>query len=189
MTKIKGQRPDAIYFGGTTQSNAGQLLKDMKNAGLTVPLIGPDGTCENAIITAAGADTFVDVPFYATFPGLTTDELKRQGGRGQKFVEGYAAKYGGEPTEAYAVYGYEVGAVLLETFRKAGKKDREAIRKAAFDVAEFRGAVGPFRFDPNGDTTNQFMTVNRVLRGADGQSRFTLAARLELPPELQATPK
>jgi ABC-type branched-subunit amino acid transport system substrate-binding protein len=87
------------------------------------------------------------------------------------------------------VYGYEVGVVLLDTFRKAGRKDRDAIRKAAFDVPAFHGAVGAFRFDPNGDTTNQFMTVNRVLRGPDGVSRFTLAARLELPPELQAPPK
>jgi branched-chain amino acid transport system substrate-binding protein len=209
MTKIKGQRPDVIYFGGTTQSNAGQLIQDMKNAGLGVPMVGPDGTCENAIIKAAGADTFVEVPFYATFPGLTPDGLIQEGGRGKKYVEGYADLYADwevrdgvrvkvpkPPSEAYAVYGYEVGVVLLDVFKRAGRKDREAIRQAAFDVEAYHGATGRFRFDPTtGDTTNQFMTVNRVQKTTEIDpetkkekvvTKFVLAARLELPPELAA---
>ena len=31
MNKIKALSPDLIYFGGTTQSNAGQIIKDMRN--------------------------------------------------------------------------------------------------------------------------------------------------------------
>ncbi len=193
MSKIKGTGAEAIYFGGTTQSNAGQLIQDMKSAGMTIPLVGPDGTCEVAIIKAAGAETFDTVPFYATFPGLTTDELVLAGGRGKQFVDGYADLYAkmefqdGQwvkvpkpPTEAYAVYGYECGVVLIDAIRKAGKKDRDAIRQAALDIPAYNGAVGSFRFDPAGDTTNQFMTVNRVKK-ADGTTKFVLEARLELP--------
>jgi len=206
MTKIKALAPDAIYFGGTTQSNAGQLLKDMKKSGLKCPLVGPDGTCENAIISAAGEDTFDDVPFYATFPGLTTDGLLKLGGRGKTYVEGYSELYAEDvlvdgvfkrrpkpPTEAYAVYGYDCGVVLIEAFKKAGKKDRNAIREAVFKVEKFEGATGSFRFDPaTGDTTNQFMTVNRVqkvqqidpdTKASKTVSQFVLAARLELPRE------
>lgn len=205
MTKIKSLKPDAIYFGGTTQSNAGQLLKDMKKAGLTVPLVGPDGTCENAIITAAGADTFESVPFYATFPGLIPDVLQQLGGRGKQFVDGYAEKYPVEemidgklvkvkkpPTEAYSVYGYECGIVLIDAIRKAGTKDRRAICEAVLSIKEYAGASGPFAFDENGDTTNAFMTVNRVMKVAEKNpdtgvetvtSKFTLAARVSAPKE------
>jgi branched-subunit amino acid ABC-type transport system permease component/ABC-type branched-subunit amino acid transport system substrate-binding protein len=203
MTKIKSLKPDVIYFGGTTQSNAGQLIKDMKKAGLTIPLVGPDGTCENAIITAAGADTFDAVPFYATFPGLIPDVLQQLGGRGKQFVDGYAELYPVEemidgkltkvkkpPTEAYAVYGYECGIVLIDAIRKAGVKDRKAICEAVLSVKEYAGASGPFAFDKNGDTTNSFMTVNRVLKVAEKNpdtgvetvsSKFTLAARVSPP--------
>jgi branched-chain amino acid transport system substrate-binding protein len=47
MTKIKALNPDMIYFGGITQNNAGQLIKDMRNVGMSadkVKFMGPDGT-------------------------------------------------------------------------------------------------------------------------------------------------
>lgn len=192
MTKIKGLNPDAIYFGGTTQSNAGQMLKDMKNAGLKAPVVGPDGCFESALIKAAGADTFEDVPFYATFGGLPTEGLIAAGGKSKQYVESYAEKYGAAPTEAYAVYGYECGVVLLEAFKKAGKKDREAVRKAVFEVTKYTGATGTFSFDPaTGDTSNKFMSVNRAMKVTDTdpktgdkktETRFTFTDRLELPP-------
>lgn len=193
MTKIKGLNPDAIYFGGTTQSNAGQLLKDMRNAGLKgVPVVGPDGCFETAIIKAAGADTFEDVPFYATFGGLPTEGLIAAGGKSKQYVDSYAAKYGAAPTEAYAVYGYECGVVLLEALKKAGKKDREAIRQAVFAVAQYHGATGTFSFDPaTGDTSNKFMSVNQAKKVTDTdpktgekktETRFTFTDRLEMPP-------
>ena len=50
MTKIKGLNPDLVYFGGTTQSKGGQIAKDMVKAGLTCPLIVPDGCYEQAFI-------------------------------------------------------------------------------------------------------------------------------------------
>ena len=91
------------------------------------------------------------------------------------------------------MYGYDCGVVLIEAFKKAGKKDRDAIRKAVFEVTKFEGATGSFRFDPaTGDTTNQFMTVNRVQKVQEVDpdtkvsktvSQFVLTARLELPKE------
>jgi len=49
MNKIKGLNPDLIYFGGITQNNGGQLIKDMRNVGMTsdkVKFMGPDGIFE-----------------------------------------------------------------------------------------------------------------------------------------------
>jgi branched-chain amino acid transport system substrate-binding protein len=59
MTKIKALNPDMIYFGGISQNNAGQLVKDMRNVGMTtdkVKFMGPDGVFEQAFIDAAGKD-------------------------------------------------------------------------------------------------------------------------------------
>ncbi|MCZ0902105.1 branched-chain amino acid ABC transporter substrate-binding protein, partial [Microcoleus sp. HI-ES] len=59
MNKIKALNPDMIYLGGTTQSNAGQIIKDMRNVGMTpeaVKFMGPDGIKEQALIDAAGKD-------------------------------------------------------------------------------------------------------------------------------------
>lgn len=69
MTKIKALGPDLIYFGGITQNNGGQLIKDARNVGMTpdkVKFMGPDGTFEQALIDAAGKDA---EGYYATFGG------------------------------------------------------------------------------------------------------------------------
>jgi branched-chain amino acid transport system substrate-binding protein len=117
------------------------------------------------MIDSAGAEAFGKVRFYTTFGGLTSDGLKARGGKGAKFVADYTARYGVEPTEAYAVYGYEAGLVALEAIRLAGKKDRDAIRRAALGIRDFEGATGRWSFDANGDTTNQTMSGSTVEGG------------------------
>jgi branched-chain amino acid transport system substrate-binding protein len=157
-----GQGPDVVYFGGTTQTKAGQVLKDLAAAGYRKPMMGPDGTHERAMAESADAATFEQVPFYATFGGPTVDGLKAAGGKGAEFVRLYAAEYGGDPEDSYAAYGYECGLVVLEAIKRAGTKDRDAIRRAGVGLKNFTGACGTFSFDENGDTTNRTMTVSTV---------------------------
>ena len=56
MTTIKAERPDLVYFGGTTQSKGGQIAKDMMAVGLGCSLMVPDGCMEKAFIESAGAE-------------------------------------------------------------------------------------------------------------------------------------
>ena len=182
MTTIKGQSPDLIYFGGTTQSKAGQLFKDMVKVGMTCPMMGPDGCFEQAMADSADPETFEKAKFYATFGGLPIDALKKFGGRGAAFLEGYAKEYGKEPVDAYATYGYECGLVVLEAMRIAGRKDRNAIREAAVTkIRNFEGATGTWSFDANGDTTNQTMSGNVVVVTVDGAGKKTAAFEFVKP--------
>jgi branched-chain amino acid transport system substrate-binding protein len=165
MVKIKALGPDLLYFAGMTETKGGQVFKDMIKAGLTFPMMAPDGCHTPAMVESAGAESFEKLRFYATFGGLTVDSLKANGGKGAEFVRKYAARYGSEPAGAYAVYGYEAGLVALEAIRLAGKKDRDAIRRAALGIRDFDGATGTWSFDANGDTTNQTMSGSTVENG------------------------
>jgi len=160
MTKIKSFHPDMIYFGGTTQTSGGQLAKDMKSVGLKAKLMVPDGCFETAFIQAAGADNVNDMT-YVTFGGLPPSKLV---GAGAEFYKKYKAKYTAEP-EGYAVYGYEAAKVALEAIRRAGKKDREAVRVAMTQVKDFEGALGHWGFDQNGDTTLTTMSGHIIKNG------------------------
>jgi branched-chain amino acid transport system substrate-binding protein len=171
MTKIKQRHPDLIYFGGTTQTKAGQLAKDMVKAGMDrCKMMGPDGCYEEAMIRSAGADT-LNGRFFVTFGGLTPDKLADYP-NGREFVERYRAEYGKPPAEAYALYGYECGRVALEALRKAEKKDRDAVRRAGVAIQDFPGVTGPFSFDANGDTTSAVMSGIAV---RDGKFVFSKA--------------
>ncbi|HEY9636614.1 MAG TPA: branched-chain amino acid ABC transporter substrate-binding protein [Coleofasciculaceae cyanobacterium] len=162
MTKIKALNPDLIYFGGITQNNAGQLIKDMRNVGMTpekVKFMGPDGIYEKALIDAAGKDA---EGVYATFGGIPAKKLT---GSGQKWYESYKKKFSNQEPEAYAAYGYEAAKVVVEAINKVCKNDRTAIRDAVMNTKNFNGVLGTWSFDPNGDTSLTTMSGNAVKNG------------------------
>jgi len=160
VTKIKSTDADMVYFGGTTQTNAGQIAKDLVAGGAKVKLMVPDGCREQALIESAGKDN-LDDRTYVTFGGLPPSQLQ---GRGKEFYENYKKKYNAEP-EAYAVYGYEAARVVLEGIKRAGKKDRESIRAAIAGLRDFDGVLGKWSFDQNGDTSLKVMAVEEIKDG------------------------
>jgi len=172
MTKIKALNPDLIYFGGITQNNAGQLIKDMRNVGMTadkVKFMGPDGIYEQALVDAAGKDA---EGVYATFGGVPGKELT---GDGKVWYDNYKAKYNAEP-EAYAAYGYESAKVIVNGINAVCKNDRAAIREAVMGTKNFQGLLGTWSFDENGDTTITTMSGNVV---KDGKFEFVSVLKAE----------
>jgi branched-chain amino acid transport system substrate-binding protein len=168
VTKIKASGADLVYFGGTTQSNGGQLAKDLRSGGFEGKLMVPDGCVEKAFIEAAGAENLNDRA-YATFGGLPAKEMT---GKGAEFVQKYEARFHSEP-EVYAIYGYECAKVALDAIARAGKKDRAAILDAVSQTKDFQGGLGTWSFDENGDTTLRVMSGQIVRNGA-----FEFVARL-----------
>jgi branched-chain amino acid transport system substrate-binding protein len=164
VTKIKQAGADLVYFGGTTQTNAGQLAKDIVAGGLKAKLIVPDGCYEKAFIEAAGAKALEGRAFI-TFGGVDPKLLT---GKGKDFYESYKKTYGGEP-EGYAVYGYEAAKVVIAAMQRiqagGGAVTREAVLAEVGATKDFAGALGTWSFDANGDTTNRTMSVNTVKDG------------------------
>lgn len=167
--KIKQTRPDLVYFGGTTQTNAGQLIKDLRATGISSKFMVPDGCYETAFIESAGAAA-VQGNTFITFGGVPAKQLK---GMGQKFYETYKATYNAEP-EGYAAYGYEAARVVIDAIGKAATKDRAGILASIAGTKDFNGALGTWSFDANGDTTLRIMSGNVVENGS-----FVLSKVLE----------
>ncbi len=167
-TKIRARKPDVVFYGGLTQTNAGQLAKDLRVSGVKAKLFVPDGCYEQAFILAAGAENLNDNVFI-TFGGVPGKLLT---GKGQEFYKKYKAKYNAEP-EAYAAYGYESASVVLGALKKVlsgGKKDKIAnIRSELIDqvsgLKDYDGALGVWSFDSNGDTNLTTMSGNTVTNG------------------------
>ncbi len=164
LRKIKNLgTPDLLYFGGTSQTKAGQIAKDMLTVGFGgVKLMVPDGCYELAFIQSAGADVFKTIKCFVTFGGIPPEKMT---GKGKVFVDQYKAKYAGKEPEGYAIYGYECGKVAIEALKRAGKKNRQAILAAALAIKDFDGALGKWSFDENGDTTSRTMSGSTIENG------------------------
>jgi len=162
-TKIKDLVPDLIYFGGITQNNAGQLVKDIRNVGYEGNFMGPDGIFEQAFIEAAG-EAAENV--YVTFGGIPPSELQ---GAAATWRESYKSKFGSDP-EVYTVYGYVAAATLINAFESicaagGNPTDRKAVRDAVFATKDFDSILGKFSIDANGDTTITAMSGSQVQGG------------------------
>ncbi|HYF65160.1 MAG TPA: branched-chain amino acid ABC transporter substrate-binding protein [Herpetosiphonaceae bacterium] len=162
MTKIKDTNPELIYFGGITQSNAGQLVKDMRAVmpADQVKFMGPDGIFEAAFIEAAGAENAEGA--YITFGGVPPSKLE---GKGAEWYNAYKAKFNSEP-EAYAVYGYEAVNVALSALNKScDNLTRENVLTNVFATKDFTGVLGTWSFDANGDTTLSELSGQQIKGG------------------------
>ena len=159
-TKVKATSPDLVYFGGTTQSNAGQVAKDLRSGGYEGMFMVPDGCFEQAFIEAAGAAN-LNGKTYITFGGLPAEKMT---GKGADFRSAYKLKFGADP-EAYASYGYEAARVVLQAIAQAKTKDRAGILAAISATKDFNGVLGKWSFDANGDTSSRVMSGQTVQDG------------------------
>src|SRR5215203_7307319 len=164
MNKIAEVDPDAIYFGGIIENNAGQLVKDKVGAGMSnddVLFIGPDGIFVDTFLTQSGNAA---EGAYVTFGGLPQSELSA---KGQQFVQDYESEYD-DTVQPYTAYAYEAANVMLDAIEKASKEGevtREAVLQQIFATEDFDGVLGTWSFDKDGDTSLTELSVQRVENG------------------------
>lgn len=159
-TKIKQKNPDIVFFGGITQTNAGQFAKDLVNSGAKSKMLFGDGCFEQAFIDAAGAEVINNRAFF-TFGGLPPAKLT---GKGEDFYKKYKSKFNAEP-EAYSVYGYEAANVVIQSIKKLKIISRKDLVDILANTKNYDGALGVWSFDENGDSTITKMSLNTVKNG------------------------
>ncbi|MBD0842590.1 branched-chain amino acid ABC transporter substrate-binding protein [Streptomyces sp. TRM68416] len=163
-TKVKNSGADVVYYGGE-YPQAGPLSKQIKAAGVKVPLVGGDGIFDPKFIELAGNNSDGDL---ATSVGAPIEELDSA----KKFVEDYKAAGYKEAFAAYGGYSYDATWAIIEAVKKVvedndGKlpKDARAQVTAAVQNVSFDGVTGKVAFDEFGDTTNKQLTVYAVENG------------------------
>lgn len=166
VTKIKTSHADMVYYGG--QYDESELItKQLKAAGVNIPLMGGDGMYSDTYIKTAGQAAEGDL---ATSVGVPVDTLPAA----KTFIEAYKAK--GYPGDygTYGGYSYDAATAVingvktvmdanggkLPTMNDARAKLIDAVQKADFD-----GIAGHVAFDQYGDTTNKQLTVYQVKSG------------------------
>ncbi|MFN4172926.1 MAG: branched-chain amino acid ABC transporter substrate-binding protein [Pseudorhodobacter sp.] len=141
VTRLRGDAPDAVYFGGVI-TEAGILRRQMIELGLNVPMIGISGFYDPDFISIAGESavgTLVSYPAAASNPKL--DQL---------YVD-YEARAFAEPTSPYTKYAFDAANILLSVIAEHGIEDKAALAKAIRAI-EHDGALGVTTFDGTGQT-------------------------------------
>ncbi|HET6514753.1 MAG TPA: branched-chain amino acid ABC transporter substrate-binding protein [Thermodesulfovibrionales bacterium] len=142
LTSIKEMKPELIYFGGI-YPEAGLLVKQARELGITAPFMSGDGTIDPKFIEIAGAKA-------AEGTYLTFSPDARRIPTAKSFIETYEKEFG-EPGP-YSVYAYDAANILFTALREAGNAEGRAVA-AKLHSLEFSGALGKIRFDEKGDVT------------------------------------
>jgi branched-chain amino acid transport system substrate-binding protein len=181
MNKIAQTDPDAIYFGGIIENDADQLVKDKVGAGMSneeVAFIVPAGVYVDTYLSQGG-DAAEGT--WVTFGGLPEGALSAEG---QEFVKTYQQKYDDE-IQPYTPYAYEAANVMLDAIERASEEaggdvpDRQAVEEQIFATEDYKGVLGTWSFDEDGDTTLTELSILKVEGGKFQLDRTLSVAELQ----------
>ncbi|MEU5094226.1 branched-chain amino acid ABC transporter substrate-binding protein [Streptomyces sp. NPDC020996] len=167
VTKIKNSGADLLYYGGQYDESA-LITKQLKDAGVKIPLFGGDGMFATTYIDVAGKAAAGDL---VTSVGVPVDTLPAA----KQFVETYKAKgYKGD-YGAYGGYSYDAATAIIKAVKavkdaNGGKlpSDINDLRSKVVEEvqkSDFQGITGKVSFDEYGDTGNKQLTVYQVENG------------------------
>jgi branched-chain amino acid transport system substrate-binding protein len=142
LTAVKRKKPELIFFGGI-YPEAGLLVKQAKELGVTAKFMSGDGAIDPKFIEIAGASAAEGT--YLTF---SPDPKNIPSAKG--FIDKYQSRYG--ELGPYSIYAFDAINIMLTAIKEANTTEGKTIINKLHSM-EFSGALGKIRFDEKGDVT------------------------------------
>jgi branched-chain amino acid transport system substrate-binding protein len=161
LTRIKAQNPDFIFIPGYYEE-VGLIVKQAREMGITVPLMGGDGWDSPKLVELAGAEalnnTFITNHYSAEDPDETI----------QNFVKIFKEKNKDAAPDAFNGLGYDTVYLLKDAIERAGSTDSVAIKDALAKTKDLRLVTGVVTIDEN----HHPIKTTTVLEFKDGKTVF-----------------
>ncbi|HEY3424627.1 MAG TPA: ABC transporter substrate-binding protein, partial [Negativicutes bacterium] len=160
LTKIKAINPDIVYIPAYYEE-VSKIVKQAREFGMTIPLLGSDGWDSPKLAEIAGAAALNNTFFTNHYSAQDSDP------RVQKFVEGYKQEYGQEP-DAFAALGYDGALVLIDAIKRANSADPVKIKEALAQTQNIQVITGLLSIDANHDPVKSAV----IIELKDGKQTF-----------------
>jgi branched-chain amino acid transport system substrate-binding protein len=125
--KALPQQPD-FYYISSYMPDLGLIIRTMREAGITAPIMGGDSYDDPGLFQAVGPQYGNDIIF-ATHTWVSPDTSPQMA----EFLKAYQAKFNGPPEAMWAATGWDVVHILAGAMQKAGTTDGAAVAKAMED--------------------------------------------------------
>jgi branched-chain amino acid transport system substrate-binding protein len=149
LTKIKGENPDIIMYGGM-DATGGPFTKQAKELGLRSHVLGGDGLCSEGLSNLAGAaaDNVV-----CSEAGTALEAMPQ----GKAFEEKFEKRFG-KPIQLYAPFTYDAVYIVVAAMKRADSIDPEKVL-GAMPSTDYDGVVGRTTFDSKGDLKHGVISI------------------------------
>jgi len=152
VTRIRATKPDLVFFGGMN-ATAGPMLRQMKQLGMNVRMMGGDGICSDEIYKLSGG-TMTDGQVVCAEAG----GIQGQGKAGMdKFRADYKKRFGID-VQINAPYAYDATMAMAAAMVKAGSAAPARYLPVLAGI-QHQGVTGPIAFDQRGDIRDGAITL------------------------------
>ena len=139
LTKLKATSPEAIYIPGYYEEG-GKIVKQAREIGLEVPMMGGDGWDSPKLIEIAGAKALNKTYYSSAYSADDTDPST------QKFIKAFKEKYKKDP-DFFSMMGYNTVVILADAYKRAGSEDGTKIAEAMAKTKDLPVAGGKLTYD------------------------------------------
>ncbi|BFG80428.1 branched-chain amino acid ABC transporter substrate-binding protein [Paraburkholderia terrae] len=155
LTKIKGEKPDVIMYGGL-DGTGGPFTKQAKQLGISAKVLAGDGLCADDLAKLAGDAADNVICSIAGAPLLKMAE-------GPAFVERYKKRFGYAPV-LNSPFAYDAVGVIVDAMKRAQSTEPAKIL-AAMPATDYHGVLGQTQFDSKGDLRHGVISLYKYVDG------------------------
>ncbi len=166
LTRLKSAAPDLVFFTGY-YPETGMLLRQKKELGWNVPMMGGDAANHQDLVKIAGPEAAAGYFFIS--PPLPQDMDSKEA---RDFLAAFKAKYGTVPVSVWAVLAGDAFKAIEAAFAN-GKTEPEKMSAWLKTLKDLPGLSGPLGFDAKGDRVGEFYRTYLV----DSKGKFQLEPR------------
>ncbi len=131
--------PDAVFISAIP-SEAGLTVRQIREAGITMPIVSGDGFDTQLVATVPGPELANDV-FFSSHTYLADDRPEVQA-----FIDDYTAKFGHPPENSFAPLGYDAIGLIANAIENAGEAEPGAIRAAMTATRDYPAVTGTISY-------------------------------------------
>ena len=147
LTKLKGKKPDAVFYGGM-DLGAGPLMRQGRELGIKAVFAFGDGACTDKMKELAGDASEGMICSQAGIPVQAASK---------EFLTAFKAKFKADPL-IYAPFTYDAANLIITAMQKADSVDPAKYLPELAKLS-FQGASGKIEFDQRGDRKDAEMTI------------------------------
>ena len=151
LTKIKAQNPDLLYIPGYYE-DVGKIIKQARELGLTIPVLGADAWDSPVLAEQAGA-LALNNTFFTNFYSVEDKNPVSN-----SFVEAYKKEYGAIP-DSMAAMGYDAANLLVDAIKRAGSADSAKVRDALAATKNFNSVSGEMSLNEKHDAVRGVVII------------------------------
>ncbi len=160
LTKIKTMGAEVLYVPGYYEE-VGKIIKQARELGMTMPIVGGDGWDSPKLSEIAGASALNGTYFTNHYsPESTSPESVA-------FVAEYKKEYSAQP-DAPAVLGYDGAKLMIDAIIRAGSTDGAKVSAALAATKGFKAVTGETSLNENHDAVKSAV----IIEFKDGKQTF-----------------